>query len=469
MVETKQAAIYVRISRDREGAGLGVDRQENDCRDLAARLGWTIVATYTDNDLSAYSGKPRPGYLAMLEDVKAGRVNAILAWHTDRLHRKNAELEEFVPIAEQYGLAIQTVQSGSIDLTTASGRMVARMLGAAAQHEIDHARERMKRAKAQAAASGKYLGGVRPFGYERDGVTVRDREAAILRQASREILAGRSLRAIANELATAGVRTSRGTLMDGVALRRLLLRPRNAGLAEHRGEIVGQAAWPAIIPEEEWRAVVGILTNSDRQKNAVNPGRFRQWLGSGIYVCGICGDRMRVTQARGRRYYTCRAVKHLTRSQEALDEFVRSVIAARLARPDATDLLTVREPDRTGELHTEAMALRQRLRQAEDDYAEGVITGRQLQTATATIEARLADVEAALAALGRANGLGAVLRSADPSAAFLAAETDQQAAVLDALVTVTVLPAPRGRPPGWKPGEPYFAPEYIKIDWRAAP
>src|SRR5690625_3774762 len=97
MVETKQAAIYVRISRDREGAGLGVDRQENDCRDLAARLGWTIVATYTDNDLSAYSGKPRPGYLAMLEDVKAGRVNAILAWHTDRLHRKNAELEEFVP------------------------------------------------------------------------------------------------------------------------------------------------------------------------------------------------------------------------------------------------------------------------------------------------------------------------------------------------------------------------------------
>jgi site-specific DNA recombinase len=45
--------IYCRISRDRVGAGLGVERQEEDCRDLANRLRWDVVDVYTDNDLSA--------------------------------------------------------------------------------------------------------------------------------------------------------------------------------------------------------------------------------------------------------------------------------------------------------------------------------------------------------------------------------------------------------------------------------
>ena len=83
----RRAAIYTRISQDREGAGLGVERQEADCRALAERLGWTIVAVHADNDLSAYSGKPRPGYLALLADLRAGAADAVVCWHTDRLHR----------------------------------------------------------------------------------------------------------------------------------------------------------------------------------------------------------------------------------------------------------------------------------------------------------------------------------------------------------------------------------------------
>jgi site-specific DNA recombinase len=87
MGTTRRAAIYARISRDREGGGLGVDRQRDDCRALAARLGWDVVAVYTDNDLSAYAGKPRPGYRALLDAIDAGQVNAVIAWHPDRLHR----------------------------------------------------------------------------------------------------------------------------------------------------------------------------------------------------------------------------------------------------------------------------------------------------------------------------------------------------------------------------------------------
>ncbi|MHB1491318.1 MAG: recombinase family protein, partial [Cellulomonas sp.] len=63
---TRTAVIYARISQDREGAGLGVERQRQDCQALADKLGWTVAETYIDDDASAYSGKPRPAYRRML-------------------------------------------------------------------------------------------------------------------------------------------------------------------------------------------------------------------------------------------------------------------------------------------------------------------------------------------------------------------------------------------------------------------
>ena len=83
----RAAAIYTRISKDRTGESLGVQRQEEECRKLADRLGATVVAVHSDNDISAFSGKraaritngcwwipPRPARIDTL----------LIAWHTDR-------------------------------------------------------------------------------------------------------------------------------------------------------------------------------------------------------------------------------------------------------------------------------------------------------------------------------------------------------------------------------------------------
>src|SRR5436853_52874 len=78
MKRTKASAgaIYCRISQDRGGTELGVDRQEALCRKLAEDKGWTVAEVYVDNDLSAYSGRRRPRYEQMLTDVEAGRREA---------------------------------------------------------------------------------------------------------------------------------------------------------------------------------------------------------------------------------------------------------------------------------------------------------------------------------------------------------------------------------------------------------
>ena len=114
-----RVAIYVRISRDPKGTGLGVKRQERECRELCRLLGLIVVAVFVDDDRSAFSGKPRPEYIAMLERLELGDFGAIVAWHPDRLHRSPVELESFIDLLERCQATVLTVQGGDYDLATA--------------------------------------------------------------------------------------------------------------------------------------------------------------------------------------------------------------------------------------------------------------------------------------------------------------------------------------------------------------
>src|SRR4051812_26648147 len=132
-----RVATYCRISDDREGQALGVKRQAEDCDALAKARGWTVAGRFVDNDISAYSGKTRPGYAQLLDAVRGGLVDGIVAWHPDRLHRSPRELEDFLTLVEQHGVAVETVQAGHWDLSTPSGRMTARILGSVARGESE--------------------------------------------------------------------------------------------------------------------------------------------------------------------------------------------------------------------------------------------------------------------------------------------------------------------------------------------
>ena len=486
----RNAIIYARISRDRVGAGLGVDRQRKDCLELAQRLGLQVVAVYSDNDLSAYSGKPRPGYRRMLADLQTGRATAVLAWHTDRLHRSPRELEEYIDLCERYGVATHTVKAGPLDLATPSGRLIARQLGAHARFESEHQSERARRQKEQMARTGQWMGGRRPFGYEADGVTVRPSEAAALRQAAEEILAGRSVISIVKEWNQRGITTTAGNRWSITTLRRMLLRARNAGLMEHRGEVVGPAEWPAIIDEPTWRALVAVLGDPGRR---TTPGPGRRWLGSGIYECGVCeqeGNRDR----HGRVYrliaassgmggkggrssvpaYRCSKERgHVTRNAEHLDRYVEMVAVEWLSQPGAVDAFLTRGDDSTAKARAlEREAIRAREQEAAELFATGQITAAQLATMNATWAARLAELDRLDAATARTSAL-VPFRGRNAGEARQVWETldlDRRRAVINEIMRVIVLPAKRGRPKGWTPeyGREwgYFDPASIRIERR---
>src|SRR5690625_3961401 len=101
MSSKKQAGIYLRISDDKTSEGRGDERQEQDGRKVARNLDAKIVDTFKDNDISAYSGTPRPEYQRLLEAISTGRVDTVIAWHNDRLHRSPKELEHFIDLIEE--------------------------------------------------------------------------------------------------------------------------------------------------------------------------------------------------------------------------------------------------------------------------------------------------------------------------------------------------------------------------------
>jgi site-specific DNA recombinase len=236
----RRAAIYCRISDDRGGAGLGVARQEADCRGRAERLGWRVAGQYVDNDLSAYSGAVRPEYRRMLDDLRSGVADAVIAWHTDRLHRSPRELEEFIDVCEGAGVAVETVKAGPVDLSTPAGRAVARTLGAWARYESEHKAERSRRKALELAQSGKLSGGGRPFGYEPDRMTVRESEAKVIRECVRHLLAGEPVRGLVRDLNSRGIPTSTGRQWSTHTLKRMLASGRISGQRDHQPRSQGQ-------------------------------------------------------------------------------------------------------------------------------------------------------------------------------------------------------------------------------------
>ncbi len=470
---TRRAVIYTRMSKDRVGAGLGVDRQHQDCLDLAKRLGWQVVDHRSDNDLSAYSGKPRPGYRDLLTDLQTRRADAVVAWHTDRLHRRPMELEHYIEVCQARGVVTQTVKAGPLDLATPSGQMVARILGSVARHEVDHMIARQHAAKRQAATAGRWKGGRRPFGYEADGVTLRETDAAEIRRATDDALAGLSLHAIARDWNARGVTTSTGGPWKPTEVRKLLVRPRNAGLMEHRGEIVGSAEWPAIVDEPIWQAVRALFGDPSRRTTT---GNARRWLGGGLYLCGVCGTRLRATtggtggtRGRGRgsvAAYRCEQRAHVVRRCALLDDYVEALAIERLSRPDAAELGRVSPTEDTAALHAERQASRTRLDELVDLFAAGKITAAQMERGTASLQTQLDDLDHRLAAAVGTSVLDGVV-GPGVEEIWLNLDLSRRRAIIDTLFTVTVHRTRRGRPAGWKPGESYFDPRGVKITWKA--
>lgn len=456
---TIRAAVYARISKDREGRHLGVDRQERECRELAGRLGWTVVEVFPDNDMSQWAGKRRPEYERMLTAISAGRVDAVLAWHSDRLHRRPIEMERYIEVCGPRAVPTDFVKASRVDLTTAQGRKEARNRAVDARYEVEHSSERIQEEKAEAAKRGERLGGARAFGYR----LVFDREekphrivdevlepveADAIRDGVRRLLAGESVYSITKAW-QATVSPVRGGQWHQHNVARVLGSARNAGLVEHKGEIVAQAKWPAIVSEDDWRAVRALL--KDPKRTTYSGVRSLKWVGSGLYRCGVCGLDVRsaslsTRDGAMRRLYRCRSTRHVSVTAGPVDDCVVDAVCTVLDT-HGVGLLPKPDRERGAAERAEADRLTARLGELGDMLAEGELDRREYGRLKARVESKLQTARAQLSASRSDSALDGIADAPKPSEAFLAQPVARQRSIIDTLVAVTVLLARPGRPP----------------------
>lgn len=473
----QRGVIYARKSNDRTGAGLGVAKQEADCRELAERVGIEVVGVLTDNDTTALreSGryKQRPGFEDLLEDIRSGHAQAVLCWHTDRLLRDMGDLETYIKACRITdtgdGVPTFTVRSGRIDFSNSSGRMLARIMAAVQQQEVEHMIERQKNAKERIRKAGGWHGGRRPFGFRRgtaisqggDGGLIHvPAEAAAIREACEIVLRdgpGVELGGIARQW------NDLPSLPGGdpfrkwhtTSVRRVLTAPRIAGLIAYKGKIVREGNWEPVVSEDTWRAVGAILGDRSRKGVTENPGPAPNHLlsGSSILVCGVCGGTRfaAVTQKPAKRtpyrVYMCRSFLyksdadlaesglsrfHLARSADALDAYVEVIVRERLAKPDI-----VAAWSRAPEFDVGALDKRRQEVNGElDEIAASPFPMRQKNTMAGPLLVELADIERKISAALRKNPLPEFDGIRDPVAAYDAMPLERKRVVIRSLMRV---------------------------------
>lgn len=307
----RAAALYCRISQDGEGSRLGVRRQEKDCGELADRRGWPIAAVFVDNDVSAYSGKKRAQYDAMLDAIEDQQIDAVIVWHLDRLTRRPVELEEFFEVCDRAGVRNMACVSGDIDLSTHDGQFHARILAAVARKESDDKSRRIRRKHRELAEAGMHPGTWSMMGYRYDGTTkslhVVAKEAAIVKRIFQMYADGSGLREIARWLQDQGLVGKRGRKRwTNGGVTRILDNPTYAGLRFYEGDYYPLANAKPIISTEVWEEARRL------RRAQASPGERREGKGTtllaGLMFCS-CGEPMwRDTyKTRDERsYYVCR-------------------------------------------------------------------------------------------------------------------------------------------------------------------
>lgn len=149
----KSAGIYIRVSTfDQAREGFSLREQEERLKEFCKFKRYNIYKVYQDAGISAKNDK-RPAYQEMIEDVKKGNINVIVALKLDRLTRSVYDIEKLMKFVNDYECDIDCMADES-NTTTSNGRMVLRIMTSVSQNEIEKCSERTKFGMAGAIKNG---------------------------------------------------------------------------------------------------------------------------------------------------------------------------------------------------------------------------------------------------------------------------------------------------------------------------
>lgn len=272
-----RCAIYTRKSTDEglEQAFNSLDAQREACVAFVSSQkheGWTVLPSrYNDG---GYSGgtMERPALQQLLADIEAGLIDVVVVYKVDRLTRALSDFAKLVEIFDRRSVSFVSITQ-QFNTTTSMGRLTLNILLSFAQFERELIGERVRDKVAASKKKGIWMGGTVPLGYDaRDRkLVVNSDEARTVVDIFQRYLRLKSVRALQQELASAGIRSKRRVRSDGTvsgdqqfsqgALYLMLQNRTYRGEATHKGNAYpGEHA--AIVDKPLFDAVQSVLAEN---------------------------------------------------------------------------------------------------------------------------------------------------------------------------------------------------------------
>ena len=216
-----RCAIYTRVSDDQ---GLEQDFNSLDAQYDAsqsyirsqAHAGWTLISgKYADGGFTG-GDIDRPALQRLLDDVRSGKVDVILAYKVDRLTRSLADFAKLVELFDQHHVSFVSVTQ-QFNTTTSMGRLTLNILLSFAQFEREVTSERIRDKITASKRKGLWVGGMVPLGYDAKDrkIWVNEEEAERVRVIFRRYLELGSLAPLMGDLRRQGIVTKLRTLKSG--------------------------------------------------------------------------------------------------------------------------------------------------------------------------------------------------------------------------------------------------------------
>lgn len=493
---------YLRVSQDRDGKKKSTDQQHEENARAVATRGWKLhPKAYRDDGRSAsrYARRAREGFRQLIDDLEMGHFDAeiLVIWESSRGSRRTGEWVTLIELCEENAIRIFVTTHGrDYDPTNARDRRSLLEDAVDSEYESAKTSERIQRNVRAAAEAGR-VHGKNLYGYQRIydprtrellRIEEHPEQGPIVKEAAKRVLAGDSFYKIAKDFNRRGIPPRRPAFTERrknlgwtpPAVKQMLGMPAYAGKRQHKGKIVSDAQWPALITSEEWDKLVLILNNPARKRSNDWPAKH---LLTGIAVCDVCGAGVIVgKQNKGRKQYDengeplprehyysylCRGVPgkggfHTAMKEEHLDLVVVEYLMARLIRPDF--LMTYGQED--GAVDTERKALVDEIDKHEKYLAEV----REQAAARHDLDILFAQEDLIKPKIAEAQRKLNQLTSADPIVVELASSNDVHVAwdrleLADKRRILRQMMEPRIRRAA-KPGARGLQPERVLPGWR---
>lgn len=404
--ERKIAGVYIRVSTEdqaREGFSLG--EQEEKLLQLCNFKDLEVYKVYKDAGISAKDMEHRPQFQEMLQDMKEGKINYIVAYKLDRITRSVRDLEELISVLEQYNCFL-LCDRDDVNTSTANGRFFVRMLTVLSQLEIEIVSERTKFGLNGAIKSG-HIPGQRPFGY-----TKSEDKKMIIDNATRPYvekifdmyLEGKSFQQIANYFKENNIypkKKWRDTTIQKIIDNKIYMgdyeQYKRIGKQENLEPITYMNVVEPIISRAKWEEC-----QKQKERNQRTYTRDRIYTFFQRLKCPSCGRIMKCKGSGGikRRYmyYTCEHC-HINFNENHVEQLLESFIYDLLEYDMAVKkfFMPVLE-DKTNSVDTitidkEIRGLEKQRERIKQAYIKGIVEMEDFEADYKLIEDKLANLE----------------------------------------------------------------------------